>query len=139
MAERTIVKPLSGDEIIESIVTKIRSQLARDCFLNPHLAYASFSYQAEIRVQFQNTGTAIKETYARASGQGGDEQDDIDTESIDVSVSEVPKSPNDVRVEAGIGVPVLATKPSGGIQEKRVKYDPKGAPAKTARKALAQK
>src|ERR1700752_4566100 len=96
-AERTLARPLSGSEIRTAVIHQIEAALARDCFLTGHLAYASFSFQAEIRVQFQHTGTSIKDTMVRANGQGG-EVTDAEMESIDISVSDNPKPPNEVRV-----------------------------------------
>jgi hypothetical protein len=136
--EKTLAKPLSGGEIIEAIVSKIRQQMQRDCFLAPHIAYASFSFQATVRVQFQNTGTAIKETMVTSTGLGG-EVSNADMESAEVEVSDEPKPPNDVRVESGQGVPALVTKPTGGVEEKKIKYAPPNKPATTTKKALQQK
>jgi hypothetical protein len=134
--EKTLAKPLSGSEIVEAILFRIRERLGKDCFLAPHIAYGSFSFQAEIRVQFQNTGTAIKETFVRANDQGGDVTE-AEMRSFDVTVTDEPKAPNEVRVETGQGVPTIVTKPQGGIEEKRVKYDPKNLPKQGAKKALA--
>lgn len=138
--EKTLAKPLSGEEVMEAITFKIRDAMRRDCFLAPHIAYDSYSFQATVRVQFQKTGTAIKETSVTTRGKGGDETDEP-IEAVDVEVSDEPKPPNDVRVETGQGVPTHVTKPSGGVEEKKVKYatPQPGAPKTTTRKALITK
>lgn len=133
--DRTIPKPLSGEEIVEAIVTKIRAQLNRDCYLAKHIAYGSFSFQADIRVQFQRTGTSIKETNAVVHGMGGD-LTEAEMESVDLKVEDVEKPPNQVRVETGQGVPALVAKPTGGVQERKIKYANK--PAVTSREALTR-
>ena len=137
-AERTLAKPLSGAEILEAMVTKIRHALSRDCFLSPHLAYASYSFQADIRFQFQHTGTAIKESQVHVTGQGG-EVTTAEMESIDIHVSDEPKPPNEVRVETGQGVPTQVVKPQGGVEEKKVRYDVKNLPKKTTAVALGKR
>jgi hypothetical protein len=136
--ERTLAKPLAGNEIIRAIVQKIEAQLQRDCFLAPHIAYASFSFQATIRVQFQNTGTSIKETHVSAGGGGGEITNE-EMQSTEVEVSDEPKPPNDVRVETGQGVPALVTKPTGGVEEKKIKYQQRPPTQTTTKKALTTK
>jgi hypothetical protein len=138
--ERTMAKPLSGAECADAITFKIRDALSRDCFLAPHIAYDSYSFQADIRVQFQKTGTAIKETTIRTHGKEG-EVSDQPMESVDVNVTDTPKPPNEVREETGQGIPTMVTKPTGGVEEKRVKYaiPQPGAPKTTTRKALQTK
>lgn len=134
--ERTVAKPLSGAEVVEAIVHRIRQQLQRDCFLAGHLAYASFSMQAQIRVQFQNTGTAIKETTVHANEQGG-QVTDAEMKSVDVDVTSEPQPPNQARIETGQGVPAVVTRPQGGVEEKKLKYG--NPPMKTSKGALAAK
>lgn len=136
--ERTIAKPLSGGEIIEAIIVKVRDTLRRDCFLANHIAYDSYSLTGSLRVQFQKTNTAIKETTVHVRGSGGEESDQP-MEAAEVEVSDEPKPPNDVRVESGQGVPTLATKPSGSVEEKRVKYAIPEKPKVTTKKALTTK
>jgi hypothetical protein len=122
--ERTLARPLSGAEVRQAILNRIEAQLARDCFLVPHLGYASFSFQAEIRIQFQYTGTSIRQTQVNAQGKGGNETDDP-VESVDVHVAEEPKPPNEVRVDSGQGVPTIARSATGKVEERRVRYDQK--------------
>lgn len=133
--EKTLAKPLAGSEIIEAIVSKIRSQLSRDCFLAPHIAYGSFAFQADIRIQFQNTQTAIKETRVPVNGTGGD-VNESEMKAADVHVEAEPQPPNQVRVETGQGVPALVAKPTGGVQEKKIKYA--NRPQTTTKAALAR-
>ncbi|HKM83871.1 MAG TPA: hypothetical protein VJY15_23310 [Candidatus Acidoferrum sp.] len=138
--ERTIAKPLSGGEVMEAIIFKIRDALKRDCYLAPHIAYDSYSFQAEIRVQFQKTNTSIKETTVHTRGKAGDVSDQP-MESADVKTSDEPKPPNELREETGQGIPTIITKPQGGVEEKKVKYaipEP-GKTKVTTKKALTTK
>ena len=135
--ERTLAKPLSGAEIREAIIHKLREQMQRDCFLAPHIAYASFSFQLKLDVQFQNTGTSIKETTIRATDAGG-EVIAADMEHAELAVSGEPQPPNEVRVETGQGVPTVVQKPQGGIEERKVKYDPKSVQRQVPRGKVAR-
>lgn len=135
--ERTVVKPLSGAEIVEAILSRVRSQLQRDCFLASHLAYKSYSAQVDVRVQFQDTGTRITDTEVHVQTNGGEVTDEeMQVEEAHVEVT--PEPPNIVRRETGQDVPVVTPKPSGGMEERRVRYAPKGTPETTTRKALEQ-
>lgn len=127
---------------LETIAERIRAQMRRDCYLNPIISYATYSSETEVRVQyqpgveffsfqstskinFQNTGTSIKETFVRVTGALGETADNVDMQSVDVKVVDEPRPPNQVRVESHQDVPVIVPKKQGGVEEKRVRYAPK--------------
>lgn len=119
--ERTLAKPLSGTEIIEAIVSLVRTALQRDCFLAPHMAYPSFSVQGKLDIQFQ--GTRIVGTVAHVKDAAGEQSPHVPVSNASVEFSENPKPPNEVRRETEQPVPVQVKTPSGRIEERRVKYE----------------
>lgn len=129
-AERTLARPLSGEEVIEAIGAKIKEQLRRDCFLAPHMAYGSFSFTAKIEIKFQ--GSRIEGTQATVSGGEGVLTPDVPTTEVHSTASAEPQPPNEVRRETGQGVPVVTKGPSGRLEEKRVKYERQGKPKPAA-------
>lgn len=133
-AERTLNKPLSGPEIIESIVSDIRKTLERDCFLAPHMAYPSYSCDGQLNIKFQGTAVKSSTAYVRASTGEPDPSLPIQEETVSVDVE--PKPPNEVRRESGQAVPVLAKTATGKLEEKAVKYAPKGKPKTTTKGAM---
>ena len=133
-AERTLNKPLSGPEIIESIVADVRRTLQQDCFLAPHMAYPAYSCSGELKIQFQ--GTAVKSATAYIRGAAGEMDPGAETENITVPVEVEPKPPNEVRRESGQAVPTLAKTATGKLEERKVKYAPKAKPQQTSKGAL---
>lgn len=128
LAERTLAKPLSGTEVIEAIVTSIRRQLSKDCYLAPHMAYGSYSFQADLQIQFQ--ASRITGTQTHVTGGEG-ELDPEKTESANISISDEPKPPNEVRVDSGQPVPTLTKTPAGRVEERAVKYERRPPKQKT--------
>jgi hypothetical protein len=53
MNAQGINRPLSGQEVKDAIITKIRKGLEKDCFLAPHLAYGAFSMHFTLELQFR--------------------------------------------------------------------------------------
>ena len=135
--ERVLAKPLSGAEVIEAVVVRIREQLQKDCFLSPHMAYGSYSFTCNIDIQFQ--GSRIAGTHATVRGeQSVADAPQTEKESQQVTISDEPKPPNEVRRETGQEVPVLAKTPQGRLEERRVRYERKtgGKPKVTSHSAL---
>jgi hypothetical protein len=123
--ERTLAKPLSGLEVIEAIVSTVRTQLQKDCFLAPHMAYPSYSFTAKIDIQFQ--GSRIAGTTAHVKDAAGERVPNLPETTESVELSESPKPPNEVRRDTNQGVPVQVKTPSGRLEEKKVRYArPKG-------------
>lgn len=122
--ERVLAKPLSGTEVIEAIVSRLREQLQKDCFLAGHMAYSAFSFKCSIDIKFQ--ASRIEGTSTQVSGSLGEEdlEQPIATETVEVS--DEPKPPNEVRRESGQDVPVLAKTPQGRLEERKVRYERKG-------------
>ena len=127
--ERVLAKPLSGTEVVEAIVTRIKEQLQKDCFLAPHMAYPAFSFKCELDIQFQ--ASRIAGTHATVTSAAAV----VDLapgaqESQQVTISDEPKPPNEVRRETGQEVPVLTKTPQGRLEERKVRYERKGGKPK---------
>lgn len=135
--ERAIAKPLSGTEVIEAIVSRLKEQLGRDCYLSPHMAYGAFSFKCSIDIKFQ--ASRIEGTSTSVSGSLGETDTEQETESATLEVSDDPRPPNEVRRESGQEVPVLAKTPQGRLEERKVRYERKGHPKVTSKEALATK
>lgn len=121
--EESVPEPLSGTEIIDAIVFKVREQLRRDCFLSPNSAYEYFSGKIHIEVTAVDCGreAPIVTDIDLTKGSAPDVNDPnlYDVES-DENLERQP--PNVVRKETEQGVPVLTEDASGEKEIKRVKY-----------------
>lgn len=161
--EKTIAKPLSGAEVIdamihsikfqfrkqapkvphkvvETFVTRLKTQMQRDCFLNACISYAVYSSETTVNVNFQEgeeeffearsmtkiqfpgTGTGIKETQVGLNTRGGEAVGDKDMQAVEFVVKDSPRAPNAVRVETQQDIPVRVQTPQGKITEKKVRY-----------------
>jgi hypothetical protein len=134
MAERTLPKALSGAEITEAVIAKLRASMRNDCRLQPHMAYGSFSVKVRVDLKFQDpNGHGDTQTAHEAVVEEGELEPDAFP--LTVEFEDEPKPPNQVRMETGLGIPTLVTSPGGKVEEKKVTYrdpefaaKPKGKP-----------
>lgn len=131
MAEQTLNDPLSGAEIIEATLDKLRTKMVRDCFLNPNSSYDWFTADITIHLDMHDAGVHVKSGPHAATLTVGTKP----VESTQVAdVLEVDAAPpNEVRVSTGQPVPTLTKGEGGESVVKRVPY-PRSAAAKFAKK-----
>lgn len=129
MDEVTIPKPLSGPEIIEAVCFKIRENLNKNGLLAGHIAYGAFSFDATIKINFNNPTSTIKEALGFAKGAEGEVDPEAENVTEDIQIHEAEAPPNQVRRDTEQGVPAMVKTPQGGTTEKRLKYERK-EPAK---------
>lgn len=124
--EVAVPEPLSGTEVIEAIVEKVRRMLARDCFLSPVAAYEHFSGKIHIEITAIDCGREAKVETEVAVNLGRSLEESQEG-AYDVESEEViePEAPNVVRRETGQSVPVVTTDSGGKSEVKRVKYQRK--------------
>lgn len=134
--DQPLNNPLSGEEIIEIIVTRIaeavRHTLTRDQRLLPYFAFPSFTYHADITIALDGQvptdftrevkGSTVTGPIAPATPPEGTEPA---SQIVTVHDEQEAMPPNAARVENGLGVPVLAKDNHGRFVEKKVKYGKK--------------
>lgn len=124
MAERVLANPLSGAEIIEAVLDKIRQRLQRDCHLSPNLAYDYYLADIKINLTAHDVGRAVGVDVSQVVTEGV-RPEDAALEAAEAEFHIDAEAPNVVRVETGQEVPVL-TKGSDGKQTVRgIKYSRK--------------
>lgn len=121
MAEVTLNSQLSGTEVVEAIVDKVRAKLRRDCYLSPNMAYDWFMATIKIELDVHDAGTTLKidTTEVIAEGEEPGEDEPIMTVSEHMDIPAAP--PNTVRIETGQDIPTL-TKENGKNVVKGVRY-----------------
>lgn len=127
MSEITIAEPLSGAEVIDSILEKVRETLMRDCYLNPASAYESYSADIHVAVRLKDCGrepVVVSEVHVESETPV--DEDAALTES-DAQLYDAP--PNEVRQDAGLPIPTLVEDSQGRKEVKRVRYGRKVAAA----------
>jgi hypothetical protein len=124
--DQVLNTPLSGAEIQEVIVNRIREALRRDQRLLPYMAFAAFSFKANIAIVLGGTNNATLGQGIDTSvvGQAGPEIDP-NAEDSDVTVVHAEQSeatPNQVRIDNDLPVTVLSKDHAGRPVERKVKY-----------------
>jgi hypothetical protein len=125
MIETTMKTQLSGAEIVEAVVDRVRQSLRGNCHLNANSAYDWFIGTVTLELDLHDTGANIKVDKVATAQFGerpgdGDEANSVDQFQIDA------EPPNKVRVKSGQPVPVL-TRENGKSVVKGVTYSRKSA------------
>jgi hypothetical protein len=120
MSETTLAAPLSGDEVIEAIVDKVRRMLQDDCYLSPMMAYESFNAKIELKVQALDVGRVV--VVEQATEVKSENVIDEDAALTQAESYIFDRPPNEVRQEAGLGIPTLVEDAEGRKEIKGVKY-----------------
>lgn len=121
-AETVLNKPLSGEEVKRIILAKISDRLSHDTRLADYLAFPSFQFRADLAIVL--TGAVVAEIKAEVTGGVGTVTDNPDQPATVVTshVQQDPMPPNEARLDAGLGIPILASDGKGRLIEKDVKY-----------------
>ncbi len=137
MSEKSVVEALSGNEVVEAVLHKVREQLRRDCFLSANMAYRAFEAKIHISIKMMDVGhnpevdmtipVRSKEPIPTSFKDPADAAL-VHTEESDSEMGQEPA--NVVRVESDQPVPVKVTHTDGREEIKRVKYA--GRPPRTA-------
>lgn len=123
MAERTLNNPLSGTEVVEAVLDKVRAKLQTDCYLNPNSAYDWFSAEIEIHLDMHDAGSHIKGDYRVQLAEGVKPAETPQHVEADFHIDPAP--PNEVRVETGQPVPTLTKDEQGKDVIRNVRYSRK--------------
>lgn len=123
MADVSLVKQLSGPEVIDSILAQLKKKLSIHGRLQPNSAYSG--YRAELIFKFYPAASFIPPVTYSAEVQ--DVPDDAilsETATVEAHIEIPVKPPNKVREESGLPTPVLGPDDKGNIVEKWVHLKP---------------
>lgn len=127
MPEEMVVRPLTGAEVQEAVMHKIRESMSKTCNLRPDDAYTSFRAEITIRLTLSDYGREVPDNHhvvaQQNTGLPGEAQEFFEKILMD------PMPPNQVRIESDQKVPVEVTE-DGKKVTKHVRYAPRKAPPK---------
>ncbi len=129
MSEQVLPLPLSGGEIIKSVLHHVEQMLRKDCYLNDVAAYETVQGTVSVRLAMKDCGrdAVVDAVIPVQSGPvvaEGDE--DVYLNEADRTLMAAP--PNQVRQETDQPLPVLVEDSTGRREVKRIQYaKPKGA------------
>jgi hypothetical protein len=119
MSEMTVAMPLSGEEVIDAVLDRLRQKLQRDCFLSRNMAYESFdgSFMIELRLKDNGRVAEVQTTVNVSHGESAKNQ-----KPIVVAGKFNEMAPNDVRQHANLPIPTVVDTQEGKREMKSVKY-----------------
>jgi hypothetical protein len=117
--ETVLNKPLSGKEVKDIIMAKLSTSLGGDCRLADYIAVPAFRFRLDIAIVL-NSAVEGNVDYTLMDGRGKVDEDTAQAVTVHLEQREMP--PNQARVDAGIGVPVLTSDDKGRPVEREVKY-----------------
>jgi hypothetical protein len=120
--EQVLNKPLSGEEVRRIIMVKIGEMLTMDSRLAGHMAFPAFAAKVTIAIQLEGAvhPNVDREIDIKHNNPGSDPN--VPAEYVVLSTEQTAMPPNEARVDAGLGVPVLTHDERGREVEREVKY-----------------
>jgi hypothetical protein len=122
MNERTLNRPLDGEEVIEVVLSDIRRAMQRDCTLAKHLSYPAVSYKAVIVLNYQSTGKMQGTQISSEKSVAGRFDKDEPVEQKGTEVNGEAKPANQARLDASLPIPAVHLDPTGKQVETRISY-----------------
>lgn len=123
--EVAVPEPLSGTEIIDAVVFKIREAMRRDCFLSPNSAYEFFSGQFHIQIKAVDCGREADVNVKVDVTKGNAPEPGAPVQTATVKETIPKEAPNVVRRATRQSVPVVTTDNTGRNEQRRVTYEQK--------------
>ena len=121
--EQVLNNPLSGAEVRRIVLNKLESSLAGDTRLADYVAYPSFSFRLDLALVLTGSVSGQEQHHIITGGVGKVDDDPANpAQVITAHVEQDHMPPNEARVEAGLGVPVLTRDARGREITREVKY-----------------
>lgn len=119
--ETVLNKPLSGEEVRKIILAKLETVLRGDTRLSDFIAYPSFAFRLELAIMLEGA-VHDKVDHTVMGGRGTVDESSPNLSAVTHHIDQSPMTPNEARVDAGLGVPVLTHDEKGRPVEREVKY-----------------
>lgn len=115
----TLNDPISGEELKEILIQRIRATLDRDVTLTNDITYAGFEFRFTADIRFKRSAT--RDTLAWGETKAGD-LDDSDPDnpviSNPVTAEYETDSPNSARTEHNLPIPTMVNSLEGPRRER---------------------
>lgn len=126
--EQVLNNPLSGEEVRRIIMVKIGEMLTMDSRLAGHMAFPAFAAKVTIAIQLEGAvHPKVDREIDIKAGNPGEDPNRAATYAV-VETEMTPMPPNEARVDAGLGVPVLTHDEKGREVVREVKFAKKTKP-----------
>lgn len=123
MSEVTVAQPLSGIEVIDAVLAKLRSLMIQDCYLSPNSAYESFTADVTVKIRALDIGRIAESSFkAHEESVTQPTADDEDYALREAEIHLAAMPPNQVRQETGQPIPTLVDVGDGKKEIRPVRY-----------------
>lgn len=129
MPEEMVVRPLTGVEVQEAVMHKIRESMAKTCNLRVDDAYTSFRAEIEIHLKLSDYGREVPDNHKVIAQADTGLPATEPPREYETEITMDPMPPNQVRIESDQKVPVEVTE-DGKKVTKHVRYAPRKTPPK---------
>lgn len=125
MPEEMVVRPLTGTEVQEAVIHKIRESMAKTCHLLSTNGYTAFRAEIEIHLTLSDYGENRFDNHKIIAQEGTlPPVEDPSTQQYEIEVTMEPAPPNQVLIESGQKVDVQTTE-DGKKVIKSFRYTPR--------------
>lgn len=128
MPEEIVVRPLTGEEVQEAVLHKIRESMARSCNLLATNGYTSFRAEIEIHLTLSDYGREVPDNHKVIVQEPTKDAEYAEVgearKTYETTVTMEPKPPNQVLVESDQKVEVRTTE-DGRQVIRNVRYNPR--------------
>jgi hypothetical protein len=125
-SEKSIPLPLTGEEIQEAVVVKLRECMQKNCHLGLGNAYTSAKIEVTVKMTLFDYGREVRNNeLATVEIDSGLPQESAPV-TVEGQLTTDPMPPNQLRVETDQSVPVQTTQ-DGKKVTKHLKYAPRKA------------
>lgn len=123
-SEKSIPLPLSGDEIQEAALFKLREVMQHNTHLTQNNAYTSAKIEISVKMTLFDYGREVRNNLAVTADVDSGLPNESEPEVVEVSSMTEPMPPNQFRTETDQEVPVQ-TVVDGKKKVKFLKYQPR--------------
>lgn len=123
-SEKSIPMPLTGEEIQEAVLFKLREAMQKNCHLHLGNAYTSAKIDISVKMVLFDYGREVHNNEAATVELDSGLPPESEPETVEASVTMEPVPPNQFRQESDQAVPV-ATVVDGKKKIRHLKYAPR--------------
>lgn len=125
-SEKSIPLPLTGEEIQEAVIFKLRDCMQKNCHLHLGNAYTSAKIEVSVKMVLFDYGREVRNNEAATVELDSGLPPESESETVEASVTLESMPPNLLRQETDQAVPV-ATVVDGKKKIRHLKYAPRKA------------
>jgi hypothetical protein len=123
-SEKSLPLPLTGEEVQEAVVFKLRECMQKSCHLSSGNAYTSARFEIAVKMTLWDYGREVRNNEIASGEIDSGLPPESEPETVEATLTVEPMPPNALRQEVDLPVPVQ-TVVDGKKVTKHLKYAPR--------------